>query len=88
MKTTPTLGIISVVLVTLMFSGCNHSSNSNPGMLTETLPKPTPQRMREASVKSSLFGATCSRFSELRGRKKNHFWTRFLKCCNFFPTRS
>jgi len=30
MKTIPTLGLISVVLVTLMFSGCNNSSNSTP----------------------------------------------------------
>ena len=40
MKTTPTLGIISVVLVTLMFSGCNHSSNSNPDT-TEYYEQPT-----------------------------------------------
>ncbi len=30
MKTIPTRGLISVVLVTLMFSGCNNSSNSTP----------------------------------------------------------
>ncbi len=41
MKTIPTLGIISVVLATLMFSGCNSSSSKNSPADTQYYEQPT-----------------------------------------------